>query len=385
MVAAATALVLIVVGSAVYVGTHAAQSSAAQAQNLTAARAKIEAELLILTAFVARDRGLPWKTQPKAEVLADADFVRALESTGNSSGDTYDYKADPDDTATTFAALGLVANPDAFDQAQNAADASNVIGFYDDQTTRLVVRGSRWTPSMEYTLVHELTHALQDQTFDLGKLRGAARYDDESALALQSVIEGDAERVADDYYDIQSTSWQDSVDSDQGQAPPSDVPVIDTLDAIPYEVGEPFVTEVFKAGGNADVDRAFTAPPTTSAQLLNARSWLAGLLPAPKRLPWPVLGHGKLADRGELGVIGFWLTIDGDNPHLADAAALDGWAGDAYVTTSDAGSSCFVDDARFTDAGARDKAVAFLEPWFKADAIQAGLVGATDLHLTACH
>jgi hypothetical protein len=281
--------------------------------------------------------------------------------------------------------MGLVDSPDAFDRAQSAATTDDVIGFYDNQTTRLVVRGTRWTPSMEYTLVHELTHALQDQTFDLGKLRAAARYDDESALALQSVIEGDAVRVSDDYYDLQTTSWQRSVDDSQGQATASTEPVIDTLDQIPYAVGERFVTAVFAAGGNAAVDRAFTTPPTSSQQLLHGQEWAAGRAPGPQRLPWPVLDTGKLADRGSLGVIGFWLTIDGTHPHLADASALDGWVGDSYVSRSGAGEWCFVDDVRFTDSPARDTAVTFLGPWFTKDAIQAALVGSTDLHLTSCH
>jgi hypothetical protein len=152
------------------------------------------------------------------------------------------------------------------------------------------------------------------------------RYDDETALALQSVIEGDAERVADDYYHLQSASWRQSIDAAQGQST-STVPVIDTLDAIPHIVGESLVKGVCAAGGNAAVDRAFRTPPTTSLQLLHPAQWLAGRLPAPHRPAWPTLGPGKLADRGVLGVLGFWFTVDADRPDVTAAAALDGGPG----------------------------------------------------------
>jgi homoserine acetyltransferase len=57
--------------------------------------------------------------------------------------------------------MGLVDSPDAFYLATSSSLTSNVVGFYDDETGRLVVRGVAWSPEMEYTLVHELTHALQ--------------------------------------------------------------------------------------------------------------------------------------------------------------------------------------------------------------------------------
>jgi hypothetical protein len=378
---------LVVVAAGAYVGGQLAKSAktdAAEKASVAAARVKIEAELPRLTAFVATDRGHAWKTQPTAEVLSDDDFVKALQGGGGSDG--YDYQADPDDQATTFTALGLVDSPDDFDQAQASADDANVIGFYDSQTTRLVVRGTAWTPSMEYTLVHELTHALQDQTFDLSALQKSVRYDDETALALQSVVEGDAERVADDYYDEQTQAWQDSVDNAQSGGSASAVPVVDTIDGLPYVVGETFVDALFSAGGNAAVDHAFKAPPTTSQQLLQPQKWLAGTVPAPARPPWPAKPDGDLADRGVLGVAGFWMTVDGADPHVAQATALEGWAGDAYVSTSrDDGSSCIVDDATFIDSAARDQAEEFLAPWVKAEKIQIQDVGTTGFHFEHCH
>ena len=48
------------------------------------------------------------------------------------------------------------------------------------------------------TLVHELTHALQDQHFDLTKLDDAVETSGED-FALTALVEGDATSVEDDY------------------------------------------------------------------------------------------------------------------------------------------------------------------------------------------
>ena len=161
--------------------------------------------------------------------------------------------------------------------------------------------------------------------------------------------------------------------------------MVDTFDAIPYIVGESFVKAVYAALGNSGVDRAFLARPTTSLQLLHPRQWLAGLLPTPPRPPWPALGPGTLAYRGVLGVLGLWLTVDSAHPDIKAASALDGWAGDAYVSTSGSGgTACFVDLAHFTGTGARDRAVAFLRPWLTGENVHAVLVGTTYLRLDAC-
>src|SRR5947199_4275908 len=45
------------------------------------------------------------------------------------------------------------------------------------------------------TLAHEMTHALQDQYFDLQALDKAVEHDDDMALALTSIVEGEATLV----------------------------------------------------------------------------------------------------------------------------------------------------------------------------------------------
>lgn len=383
--AAATLLVLTGMGlEHVRTPNPAPVLSAADSAALVASRAKIVAELPRLEAWIAQDRGLAWKRTVSPEVLSDKDFLTAL--SGGGSGGPADLADDPDDIGTTYAAMGLATSADDFYNADNSTTASGIVGFYDDGTKRLVVRGTSWTPSMEYTLVHELTHALQDQTFDLGALDSTVRTDDETILTVRAVIEGDAMRVSDDYYDEQTTAWQDAVDADQGSGSgSSDTPIADTYEGLPYAFGEHFVAGVAAAGGNAAVDKAFRSPPQTSAQLLHPKEWSAGQLPAPAAVAAPqVTKRRDVADRGVLGQVGLWAVAEADHPKPSDALTLDGWAGDAYVSTDDGSQVCFVDELQFSSATTRTTALAFLARWTGPKKITVTLDGDRHVRLSAC-
>ena len=378
----AAVLALVVAGVAASRSGQSTHSPADDAA-LAASRRTILAELPKLQAFVGTDRGLTWKKSVDPEVLADADFVRALNS-GDSSGGPADDPKDPDDIGTTYAAMGLVKDADTFYSDAEGATNSDVTGFYDDQTGRLVVRGTAWTPLMEYTLVHELTHAIQDQNFDLSTLDSSTRTDDETILTVRAVVEGDAERVADDYYDRQSSSWQDQVDSADGSSPSSASPIVDVYGAMPYAFGEQFVMGLYDKGGNHAVDQAFRGPPTTSAQLLHPDKWLAGTMPAPTPPERPAAPAGDLADIGVLGQLGLWSAVDAAHPHLKDTAQLDGWLGDSYVSTDGDSGACFVDQIHFVGASQRATAVTFLRGWTDAQHITVTPDGPADLRLSAC-
>ena len=71
---------------------------------------------------------------------------------------------------------------------------SEVVGFYDTLSQRLVFSGSTSpTPYQRYVLSHELTHALDDQRFDLSRMdRLQYRCQDERLEALSALAEGDA-------------------------------------------------------------------------------------------------------------------------------------------------------------------------------------------------
>ena len=70
---------------------------------------------------------------------------------------------------------------------------------YSYQDERIRIRGTKVTPIVQAQLVHELTHALQDQRFDTGNRLEMLSRQPDPALAggLRAVVEGDAQRTQD--------------------------------------------------------------------------------------------------------------------------------------------------------------------------------------------
>lgn len=273
--------------------------------------------------FVEAARGLSF-TRPVAVHLATAaDFRRLLHGT---------QRADTEQIAgatATLIALGLVP-PDVDLRGEIAAllDAA-VVGFYDPHTRRLYVRGGQPTPFVQVTMAHELTHALQDQHFDL---RRFDKLQDEPATAATALIEGDAVRIEQTYYGALSPANKSAYQAEAAQfgSTSNAVPaVLENLLVFPYIAGPKFVAALTDRGGNSVVDGAFRAPPTTTEQILHPDKYFDREPEVKVDAPKP---HGTVVDRGELGEYGLQLVLGGalDPAEVNTAAA--GWGGDRYVT-----------------------------------------------------
>ena len=116
------------------------------------------------------------------------------------------------------------------------------------------------------TVVHELTHALQDQRFDLHQLNGLVR-DSGEDFALTASIEGDARFVEEAYYFSLTPEEQDEYDNwDPGdgdggaptapdEATSDDIPpVLDVIQSAPYAFGLRFIS-FLDSIDRASVDR----------------------------------------------------------------------------------------------------------------------------------
>jgi hypothetical protein len=383
-----TVVLLVVVPTAV-VTTWLRDRAQQHEQQMAAVTSVIESHLPTLEAFVAQRTGRPWKSSVRARILDDADFVAALRNVGG--GIPYEPSTDDDDMGVTMTAMGLVDDPETFWGSSDESIDANVVGVYDAENGQLLVRGSTYSPQVEITLVHELVHANQDQAFDLHKLWAATTTVDESPLALQSLSEGEATVVEEDYYDAQPADWQKQVDDADGGAVSSGVPVVDTMGGFPYRVGAAFVRGLRDAGGTAAVTKAWGSPPRWSRDLVDPKGWAAGTLPKVTLPPQPKSPSSDTADTADIGVLGvggLWLAVEGaqEHPSLKAIHALDGWTGDSYVATENADATrwCFVDDVTFTDAASREKAFAFLKPWLVHTQTRATDTGTSGMHLTGC-
>jgi hypothetical protein len=221
-----------------------------------------------------------------------------------------------------FGPLGLRVNPkpgmltglyapgtDLDAQIIRMADA-NPTGFYDQHRMQLVLidRGMRsgwWArlkglfahgnPADEMLFAHELTRALQDQYFGLDARHNGLADNDDRALALSAVAEGDSALVGYGYGD-------GVIDDQTVQKLPAhaqDVPRLFDLESpdisravrdpliFSYTEGPRFVAEVYKHGGWEAVNALYNAPALSTRQVLDPPLYFDHSPPPP-----PIKIHG---------------------------------------------------------------------------------------------
>lgn len=309
---------------------------------------RVAERLAALTPFVERERGLELRRPVTLRVLGDEDFVAALHEDDETGPAAYDLGA-------TYGALGA-ADPEEFADEVTAELDDGVVGYYDAVREELVVRERPVDAYLDLVLVHELTHALQDQWFktDRPELLDLT----ERLLAFDALVEGDAVRVERAWYRAQPPDVRAELDEAEGRLPGETAyaPALDggalaaELD-FPYQAGLPLVDALLAAGGQDRLDAAFRTPPTTSEHVLHPETLDDGpplSPPAPDR-------DGRVVDEGVLGERGLALVL-GLDP-LAGGPQV-GWDGDSYATYDEPdGRLCTVATVAMATPAARDALV----------------------------
>jgi hypothetical protein len=293
----------------------------------------------VAKSFVEEHRGLKFTSDVPITFLSDKDFKARI--VGKQKSDTHAL-----DVATKeFRALGLIQPGLDLGQAFGDLLSNGIVGLYDYEKKELIVRGVDLTPAVRVTLVHELTHALQDQHFKLSRMN--AFHADEGSLAFRTVVEGDAVRIQKQYVLAMSKADQDAYNT----ASSAPVQGVDNapqslllLFGFPYIAGPTFTTAVLTAHGQTALDYAFVVPPTTSAQLIHVNKYLNNDVPRAVSAP---ASDAKAFDSGEFGEIGLrvilWQALTDKKITQADFdQSTAGWAGDRYVAWDAASSTACV-------------------------------------------
>jgi hypothetical protein len=282
--------------------------------------------------FVEGARGLTYKHPVKVTLLADEAFKRRLRGTGDKPDAKEVERIRTNEKV--LRALGLLEKGVDLQKATDSLLDSAVAGFYDTEHDDLVVRGSNLTPFVRTTFAHELTHALQDQYFDLDRTELNKR-DDEAAQAFTSLVEGDAVRVEEIYTDGLSDEDQKRAQLEEmGAASGIDIStprVLLQLLVFPYAAGPTFVKAVVANAGRERLDRAFVEPPTTTEQIMHPDRFLKGEGPAAVESP---KAPEKEIDKGVLGEFGLLLVLSETLEASQVQVAASGWGGDRYVAWS---------------------------------------------------
>ena len=250
-------------------------------------------------------------------------------------------------------AFGLITGDVDLFAAVNDFQAAGILAYYSFDDKTITIRGNRLTPSVRSTLVHELTHALQDQHFNVSsRMKHLRKESDEGAdtseaSVLRAIVEGDAERVQTLYRESLTPKQRTALDAGQNDESAQanrtikDIPkVVVTLFTSPYALGQALVAAASADGGNASVNELFTDSPTHESALLDPFRVLAADTDS-RKVALPQLQKGeKKFDSGEFGVLTWYLMLAERLPLKQALTAVDGWAGDAYVAFERDGRTC---------------------------------------------
>ncbi len=277
-------------------------------------------------------RGLEFDQVPSIEPVTAAESAAYLAKRAGEAP-----KSDQLANEETIKLLGLVPKGATTKGLSSSLGAEAVLGFYDPRRKRLaLVAGpaAKEPKALEGLAAHELLHALQDQKFGtLDRLFGSLPDTDaDAATALSSVIEGDATVVQKAYakrYGAVADFEGDKAQREQVEKLPF---ALLLAASFPYTVGAEFVQALAKKSPKL-LDKAFTKPPTSTAQIIHPELFLAGEEPQKVSLNvGPTLGGGwrRLDDNtfGELDAITL-LAFDEKQVEGSEKAA-DGWRGGRY-------------------------------------------------------
>ncbi len=295
-----------------------------------------------LVHVVEEKRDLTFDHPVPVEFLSEEEFQ--AEVTSSSADLTDEERSSLQSNEAAFRALGLIGGDVDLLQEMNDLSAGDVAAFYDPERKTVFVREGPMTPLARATLVHELTHALQDQHFDIARLDDQEGSDE--ASAFRALVEGDAERIENEY--VASMSSADAAEyqkelkaSQQGaQDAIEGVPTfLVSLFESPYLLGTSLIATLQADGGASRIDEALADPPTTEEHLLDPLTFLAGE-PAID-VPTPALGPGETSmDSGDFGAISWYLLLAERLDPRTALAAVDGWGGDSYVVYSTGSQTC---------------------------------------------
>jgi hypothetical protein len=306
-----------------------------------------------LVAFVERERGLTFEHPVRIDFLGEDAFRKLM--TESETPEEVD-EAEVSSTEALLRAVGFMSGVVDVAAAGEELAGDGVVGAYIPEEERVFVRGETLDDSRRATLVHELTHVLQDQQFGIGTYRSENGRTSGEIAAYTAAVEADAEDVEEAWIATLSEAARERLDSpERGTSDSTDfkgVPeVFVELLAFPYVFGPPFLHAVEAKDGEAGRNRLFVEPPKSEEHILLPQTYL-DRQPVQK-VGAPGLRPGELAlsvGEGDVGMLSLLVMLAERVDFGAAWPAVQGWAGDAYVAFDRAGTTCVRADVQFDTA-----------------------------------
>ncbi|MEJ2204733.1 MAG: hypothetical protein P8170_11535 [Gemmatimonadota bacterium] len=315
------------------------------------------AETLVLD--LASRSGLELREPVRLEERSRDDLVRYLEA----KLDEEMPEAEARSMVAAYGLLGLV--PPDLDLRSVLLDlyTEQVAGFYDPDSTALFILDDQPQLMLQGLLVHELVHAIQDQTADLAALTDPSLGNDRQSAA-QAAIEGHATLVMLEYL-----SEMSGAAVDLGQVPDFAArlrPALESMAQFPALAGAPRVIReslLFPyLEGAGYVQRLWhegehTAPfgpylPLSTEQVLTGDR---GDAPVSLSITGSGVVHSDDLGRFETGIV-LDTHLGGEAANLAE-----GWGGDRYALVETPAGEGLVWASVWDEREARDRFASALE------------------------
>ena len=291
---------------------------------------------------------LPIK-EPLKKSLRSKDEIRAylVKTDKEDKNDAQKYADDK-----SLEAFGLIPKGFPLDSFMLDVLTEQVAGLYDSKAKEFYI--ADWIPSDEQkdVMSHELTHALEDQSFNVDPWIKAARPDDDAELARDSVSEGTALAAMLDYAlrdqhlsvreigDVTALLRPNAIQEMDKDSTLAKAPFV-IRDALlfPYLAGTSFSQAFLKAhSGWQDLHLLFEHPPVSTQQIMEPDLYLKGVGPAKVTLPaWKGLAPAewKLLEENVMGQFGMEEVLKQFiNPQRAVELSPT-WDGDRYAVFED--------------------------------------------------
>jgi len=286
--------------------------------------------------------GLPIKSSLKKQIISRAEVEKYLRE--NLHADMTPQEIHIQEA--TLQAFGLV--PPDFDLEKF------LIGFYTEQAAgfydphRKIMFIADWVePDMQrLVLAHELTHALQDQSYDLEKFLKAVRADDDASGARQAVVEGHATAAMIQEM-IAPMKLEDMPSLEPLMAPIiqqqleefpafTHAPFFFRFQALfPYIEGIGFMQRGLQEGGWKRLNSLFDDPPNTTKEIFQPGTYFEKQSLPKTSLPHPatladIRGLNFLVEN-TMGELGYYALLGQLISEDEAKSVTAGWLADRYL------------------------------------------------------
>jgi hypothetical protein len=241
----------------------------------------------------------------------------------------------------TLKKFGLV--PQDFELAKTTVDllTEQAAAFYDYHKKKLFITDSTPSETQQPVLAHELSHALADQNFDLGKFIRQGRKSDDGSTARLAVMEGQATWLMTEYLARKAgQSLRNSPELAVAMSGLNDIaggqfPVFENSPlylrrslVFPYTKGMLFQNAVIERDGEAGFGEVFRRAPISSQQIAHPEKYFASVAPTDPALPAHSFPRGyKSLVGGSLGELEHAILIEQFAGKQAAAEIAPHWRG----------------------------------------------------------